>query len=360
MKKSFFRIGMALLLMLWISGGCRIAGAADASMEREVSGASDAGTEDVIDPGQTVDFTIDLEDASRFLGISVYLVGEYDGEHFVYNEAVRDAVTKEYYLLSRAADKYAAARSIETYIKENKSLAPVAEVSVQNGVGTAKRLPVGLYLFVQNESDFNGQLTTAFLVEAPSYSTKTEEYLYDIRLFPKWERTVWFSFRPEVIYPLGIVLILLGCVLLALFGAKMIRALILLAMFGAFGYLGLRLAMRITGEFLWYMIFFVSFAFLGVGLLYGLYALTLQRVISGRVKRAVHRQMYWFTPILACAIACFTVKTRISEDMLFWLIIPAGVAFVGFVIQFIGRKDIRNFFTYEDLLLMERPDERES
>lgn len=354
MKKKSFLFGLIVGLYFFAGTFCHMAKA-----EELQSGDGALSAADKVDNNLTIELTVNLEDDSRFMGVSVYLVGEYDGNHFAYSDAVKGAVKKDYYLLDRAADRYAAARSIAEYIEETKALTPVAEISVVNGIGSVKGLPVGLYLLVQNGEDYNSRLVTAFLTEAPD-SSSTGELLYDIKLFPKWERTVWFSFRPEVINPLGIVVILGCCLLLALFGSGMFRALIFALIAGLCGYLGMKGAMQMTDEYLWYMVVFVSTAFLGVGVLYTIYRLTLHRLFSGRAKQAMYRQMFWITPLLALLISAPVVRFYVSSNILFWLVIPGVIAVLGFVIQLIGRKDSRNYRTYEDLLCMDSANEEDA
>ena len=356
MRKSIFFLGALLMLTLLSGMGYGTARAEEAAGEKKNSDAEESVS--AAWPENSIEITVNLEDEARFMGISLFLVGEYDGEHFVYSDEVRSIMKKEYYLLDRVSDQYEAAQQIAEYIEETGAITSIAGISVKEGIGTVNKLPNGLYLLVQNDEDFNSKLTTPFFVEAPTYSSDTSEYLFDIKLFPKWERVVWFSFRPEVVNPIGIVGILLCCLLLALFGWKLFRMVSFVLLFGLIGFLGMKGAMSFTDEYLWYMVVFVSTAFLGIGVLYGLYHLTLRRLATEKVKNAVNRQLVWFTPILAFVIAAATVRYCLSEKLLFWLVIPGAVAVIGFVIQLIGRRNNRAFYTYEDLLAAEEPDER--
>ena len=358
MKRCGVYFSLALFLLLFIGQSVCDAKAESSEKGNTNSDKTEESSANVVNQDLTIEITVNLEDETVFMGISVYRIGEYNGENFVYSENVRSLHKKEYYVLDRESDQYEAAQTIADYIKETGEIVPVAMIDVKNGIGTVGELPVGLYLLMQNDMDYNSKLLSPFLVEAPAYSSRTSEYLYEIRLFPKWEKTVWFSFRPEVVNPLGLVIILLCCLLLALVGSKLFRVLSLSLFAVLFGFLGMKGALLVTNEHLWLMVIFVSTAFLGIGLLYGGYYLFVHRFISGNFKEKAHKQLIWITPILAFLIAAVTVKHYLSTDIIFWLVIPAVIAVIGFVLQLIGRKNHRNFYTYDDLLCIEEADAR--
>lgn len=302
-----------------------------------------------VDLDQNVEISVNLEDDSRFMSVDLYRIGEYNGEEFVYLSNYLQLVDKDYYALDTEKEKDASVAVIAKYIKEHPEIKTDFTLKVQ-GEAKTKELPLGLYLIIQNEGDHNSELRKNIVVEAPLYDEKENIYLYDIPLYPKWDRTIWFSFRPEVVYPLSIVILLGICLLLCLFSTRMVRSLGMTSIFILAGLLGMKIGMTVTMEFIWLMMFFVFFAFMSVGILW-----MLASIIGGSVKKSVaidsvKKKMYWIVPVLSGGAGSFIIYNYVSKAWWFYIAIPAGVVLIGEIIQYKRKDKEVVFHTYEDLI----------
>lgn len=302
------------------------------------------------DTHNLVDITVELEDSSRFMGISVYQIGEYRDGDFAYISPYKDLVQYDYYTLQKDSTKESHVLKFCDYIEEN-SLEGDYQINVINGTGAITGLEPGLYLLEQNmQTDYNSQLQKAFLIEGPTYQAATKEYLFDIRSYPSWEKTIWFSFRPEVVNPMSLTILLLACVLLCFYGARIIKPAMFLIPFAAIGTLGLRLAERAKVSFLWMMFMYVMFAFMGAGLTYLLFSAIMGLLKNTKLSRGIKRQSFWITPLVGAAIGAYLVYRYLSQNAIFYLYIPIAVFILGVVWQFFTRKRIPIFHTYDELI----------
>lgn len=304
----------------------------------------------LVDMDQEVEISILLEDESRFMEVDLYLIGEYKEDEFRYLPAYRELVDKDYYALDTDRQRDESVETIAAYIKGGNDIMPDVNLQITNGVGKTNEIPLGLYLIIQNDGNHNSELDKNIIVEAPLYDEEQNIYLYDISLYPKWERSIWFSFRPEVIYPLEIILLLGICTLLCIFSTRLVRSLCFFATFLLAGLVGMQVGLSMTKEFIWLMVFFVVFAFLGVGIL-----LLLLGILGGLFKKSkfvdfMKKQMIWIVPILAGVAGGYIIYEYIAKEWLYFIVIPAVVVIIGEIIQYTQRDKEVVFHTYEDLI----------
>lgn len=314
-------------------------------------------SENKIDINEKINITVDLKDNSRFMGINVYQVGTYDGQKFLYKDEYKALVDRDYYNINRESEKQADVEKFYEYLDENKDVIPTAKMEVRKGFGKIEGLPLGIYLLRQNEEDKNARLTSNILVEAPQISLTLNRYIYEIDVLPRWENVAWFSFRPEVINPLITILGLIICFLLSFFGSTMFQSLFYSASFLFLGLIGFNLGKDFLSEYIWLMVIFLISAFIGIGLLWMVIGLIAKIKFSKRISRFLRKQLIWITPIVAFYFASQIIKNNISENFIFSIIIPAVISASGMVVQFVRRKHIKVFYTYDDLLNLKRTDE---
>jgi len=307
-----------------------------------------------VDMNQKIDISIFLEDESRFMEVELYRIGQYDGDKFTYLTQYRELVDKDYYALDTVKQKDASVKIIANYIENHKDIVPDASLCVVKGEGKTKDLPIGLYLIIQNDGNHNAELDKAVLTEAPLFDEIQNIYLYDICLYPKWERSIWFSFRPEVVYPLETVMLLTICFLLCIYSTRLIRSLGFLTIFLVSGLLGMRLGMEITKEFIWLMFFYVGFAFLGIGLAWMIFA-----IAGGALKKSdkfgiVKRNMYRIVPVFSGLFGGYILYRFVSKAWWCFVLIPSVTVCIGEVVQYIRKDKETVFYTYEDLLKLQK------
>ncbi|MBP5554699.1 MAG: hypothetical protein J6X94_07495 [Lachnospiraceae bacterium] len=304
----------------------------------------------VYDPTQPVDIVINLEDETRYMGVTVYRIGDYDGERFTYIPEVLSLVGKDYYKLSRGADIKAHAATIASQIQGTNLEGQ--NVSVVSGVGTIEDLTGGLYLIVQNKADHNASIDVPYIVETPQWSEETMEYMYDVRFFPKWEREVWFTFRHEVIYPFVMGALLIFLVIYSLMGGRILKAVLSVLAFFACGYVGMIESCEYFGiesDFLWMFVFFMIFAFVGIGVLWIIVAVisAIFRKIHG--TELIRKNLFWITAFSGSAGVFFLLSRYILTDRYICGVIAVIIGTVGCMVQFFGRKKQACEYTYEDL-----------
>lgn len=304
---------------------------------------------------QTVSISVDLEDASRFMGINVYRIGYFDGEKFCYTDELRPLVDRDYSYITSDENKYKDCEVFLEYFETLGDSAAEAKIPVVKGVGSVDGLPVGLYIIQQSGADCNASLREYTFLEAPTLSNS--EYLYDIHLYPRWDREVWFSFRPDVVSPLFVIVTLFLCVLTAFWGAKLFRGLFYGACFAFFGYLGYLVGCEFVPDFLWLMVVTMIAAFVGIGLLWGVFTVVQGAFFSRKIKKIFSGHLFWITPILACLVAIYVIRKELSENLVISIVIPVTVSLMGLITQFIKRNEEKVFYTYEDLISMKRVDE---
>ena len=325
-----------------------VVGLMAASGTRLPARAEDAKPE--VDTNRKVTITVNLEDESRFMGIDLYHIGTYDGEKFTYLPEYRKLVEKDYYALDTTRKKDESVQVLAEYLEENQQIKPDASIRLVKGKGKTAKLPQGLYLIVQNDEDHNSELEKVIVTEAPLFDEEQNIYLYDIRLFPKWERTIWFSFRPEVVYPLELVLLLSICLLLCLSGTRLLRSLGSATVFLLSGLFGMKICSYISTQFIWSMVFFTTTAFLGVGVLWMILG-----ILGGAVKKSgafqsAKKQLNRIVPILSGAAGAYLIYRYISKEWWCFAAIPAAFVVTGEIIRYLRRGKEVVFHTYEDLL----------
>lgn len=312
-----------------------------------------------IDPNQMVDITIDLEDTTRYMGISVYQVCTYDGEKYAYTDDFREFSKEDYYLKINNNQKYEDINLFLESMEDGKRRVPMVSAVVQNGVGKVEGLPVGVYLILQNDAASNAELVSYSLVEAPILE-KNLGYLYDIRLYPRWEKITWFSFRPEVVYPLEVGIILILCVLFSFWGARIGRSLMFVFCFFVSGLLGFSIGITYINDYLWLLVIFTISAFLGVGAVWMIITVLQGSIVKRNLTNNINKQLFWITPVWALIISIITIRSYISKHIIISILVPMVVAFIGGIYQHAKQKDVIIFHTYEDLLAMKRKDEGEN
>lgn len=305
---------------------------------------------------EPVSISVNLEDESRFMGVDVYQIAEFRKGDFCYVEPYCNLDITPYRKLSRGSDIADMAETIVDFIEAEK-IEPTAEINCKKGIGKAENLSVGVYLLIQNEEDFNASLKKTYVVEAPLWSEETEEYLYEIHLFPEWERVIWFSFRPEVVFPLMRVIALLLCLAICIFGPRLIKN----AFFGATamlsGLLGMKMAMVVNGSFLAFMLFFVLFAFIGLGMVMFLSMLSDSILKKAYLYDFLQKKQFWIVPLLGAFFFSFFVHLWYISSLPVVLGIFIALSGLGIYLRYLKKDEQIIFHTYDDLLLLKREEE---
>ena len=315
--------------------------------------------EDEEETHNLVDITVELEDTSRFMGVAVYRIGDYVDGDFTYVTPYRDLVNYDYFEVLKENTKESHVLKISEYIQDNE-LPYDYLIKVVNGTGKIEGLEPGLFLLIQDEkSDFNAQLKKTVLIEGPTYDSVTKEDLFDIRSYPQWEKTTWFTFRPEVARPLSIAILLLSCVLLCILGTRSVKFVIFLIPFSAVGMLSLVLSEFAEFKFLEMMLVYVLAGFIGVGFSY-LLLNTFRTIFKNTgFLSFLNKNSFWITTLIGAPAGAFIVYKLVSQNMIFYAVIP-GVFFVfGFIWQLVNRKKIPQFHNYEDLISLPYPEVKE-
>ena len=305
---------------------------------------------------EPVSISVNLEDESRFMGVDIYQIAEFSGGEFRYLKTYRNLDITPYRKLSRGSDIADMAETIADYIAAEK-IEPTASINCKKGIGKAENLSIGVYLLIQNKDDCNARLKKMNVVEAPSWSEETEEYLYEIHLFPEWERVIWFSFRPEVVFPLMRVIALLLCLAICIFGPRLIKN----AFFGATamlsGLLGMKMAMVVNGSFLAYMLFFVLFAFIGLGMVMFLSMLSDSILKKAYLYDFLQKKQFWIVPLLGAFFFSFFVHLWYISSLPVVLGIFVALSGLGIYLRYLKKDEQIIFHTYDDLLLLKREEE---
>lgn len=307
-------------------------------------------------PDEPITLIVDLENESRFLGMDVYQLAEYKDGAFSYIEPYNELDITPYRKLSRGTEIDNVAHVIEEYIIENQ-IEPTAQISCKKGTGKANGLKVGVYLLIQNDSDHNAMINKSYVVEAPMWADETEEYLYEIHLFPKWKQVVWFSFRPEVVFPLMKVFTLMICLALCIWGPRIIRNAFLSLIAMLSGLLGMKMGMAINGSFLALMLFFILFAFIGLGLM--LFILMLFESIIKKVLLYdyLQRKQFWIVPLIGAVLFSYFTYSWFIKNIWIVTLVFVALSILGIVLQYLKKDEQIIFHTYDDLLLLNREGE---
>ncbi len=307
----------------------------------------------VIDTNQTLTITVDLEDEKRFMGIEVYQICTYDGTKFTYNTLLQQFAATDYSNKVKASERYEDINEFIKYMEKHPQIEPIATIDLVKGSGSMDGLPLGVYIIMQGKADYNAKLSTYTLVEGPTLSKDGMEYLYDIHIYPKWDRAVWFAFRPEVVEPLKTVILLLIALLTAFLGAKLLNSLFYSFCFVAFGLLGYYIALPLISDYIWLMVIFIIAAFVGIGGLWFVFSISQGTLIRLKIKNIFSGHLFWITPVVAFVLSSIVIRNNITKNPIISMVIPLIIAIVGGIYQFIKRKDIRVFHTYDDLISME-------
>ena len=208
-----------------------------------------------------------------------------------------------------------------------------------------------MFLLIQDEeSDYNAQLKKTVLIEGPTFDTETKEDLFDIRSYPQWEKTTWFTFRPEVARPLSIAILLLSCVLLCILGTRSVKFVLFMIPFSALGMLSLVLSEFANFKFIEMMLVYVLAGFIGVGFSY-LLLNTFRTIFKNTgVLLFLNKNSFWITTIIGASAGAFIVYKLVSQNIIFYAIIPGVVFVFGFIWQLVNRKKLPQFHNYEDLI----------
>lgn len=306
-----------------------------------------------INTQEPVSITVDLQDdsASRFMGISLYRIASVVDNEFVYDEKYSGLELTEYKRLPRMADKMDMAIELLDYIDE-MNIKPTATMSLRHGTGTVSGLEPGVYIAVQNEEDFNASLSKILLVDAPTWSADNEEYMYDIQLFPKWEKEVWFSFRPEVIYPALKVAALIICLALCLFGPRIIHSVIycVVALLG--GLVGMQIGQSLNCSYHMLMILFMSSAFIALILFMLVFQAEDNVAKKNRFAEYLQKKQFWIVPVTGAAL--FAAATYFWFVHTEWVAVTvfAALAILGTYLQYLKKNEQIIFHTYDDLIEM--------
>ena len=302
-----------------------------------------------VDPNRVSHVTIDLEKEGTMLGVSVYRIGNYTEDGFSYDQPYLDLVSRDYNLVNTQNELEKQIGIVSDYIKEN-NVEEYGRFSVENGVGTSGDLPVGLYVMIQNSDGSNAQLDGPIYVEAPTEDSATDTYMYDIHLFPKWEKTIWFSFRPEVVYPLSIICALIICALLCLFGGRILRSLIVAVATLLAALAGFQLSMKYTGSYLVSMVAFVFFGYLVIIILFHFFGLSKNRRNKTNIITTLEWVLVYVTPVIGAVCAAIIIYFFITTNMWIFIGIPVVVGIAGLFLQIRNTKNRKIFYTYDDLI----------
>ena len=325
-----------------------------------VSEEAEAATP-VYDPMQPVDIVINLEDESRYMGVSLYRIGDYDGERFTYTAQILELVDKDYYKLSRESEIIAAAESLAAIVRKDDSFEKT-DVSIVDGVGVAEDLTTGLYLIVQNRADRNATLDNAYFIETPGWNEETLEFMYDVRYFPKWEREAWFTFRNEIVYPMVIIFALVSLAIFCLLGNKILKFALAIAGFMICGYYGMIVSakyLEIEANFLWLFVLFIVFAFVGTGVVWIITSIISAIVRKLKITDIVKKNMFWLTAVTGAIGVFFILYKMVLNNLYRSIVIAAACGAIGILVQYVSKGRELRGYTYEDLYRIQLKDKED-
>lgn len=307
---------------------------------------------------ENVTISVDLQDTSRFLGIDVYQIAEYRDGEFVYTKTYEALSLTPYRRLTGKAEIADMGSTVASYIKDEK-IKPATTIQCKKGMGESGKLPVGVYLLMQNDDDCNASLNTVTVVEAPAWSDETGEYLYELHEYPKWERVIWFSFRPEVVYPLLRVCTLILCVLLCIVGARLLRNALFIGSALFCGFIGMKMGEEVNASFLALMLFFGLFAFLGLGFMQILLMIIRDLIKRDCLYRILQKKQFWIMPVVGAGLFSYLIYLWFAIDIWICVTIFGLLALLGTYLQYIRKDEQIIFHTYDDLLRLRRSDEND-
>lgn len=311
-----------------------------------------------MDTNQRVNIYVDLNDESesRFLGIDVYKIAEIVDDEFRYIYPYSELGLTEFKRLGRDGDKYLVSQEIMDFIETNNVTA-TNHFNCFKGTGEIRNLETGVYILVQNGDDKNASLNSIMLVEAPKWDRESEEYLYDIHVQPRWERVTWFSFRPEVIYPLLQVVSLMICLALCLFGPRIIRGAFTCVVAITGGILGMETGRHFESSFIAMMIFFLLFSFVALGMLSFISMVVRDMFNKELIYKFLQQKQFWIVPCVGAALfAVFTYLWFIPQIYLAAAIFVI-LSVLGTYLQYLKKDEQIIFYTYDDLIKLEADDE---
>ena len=308
---------------------------------------------------ENVTIAVDLQDESRFLGINVYQIAEYRDGEFVYTKTYEALSLTPYRRLTGKAEMADMGNAVAAYIEEER-IKPTATIQCKKGTGEVGKLPVGVYLLMQNDDDCNASLNTVTVVEAPTWSDETGEYLYELHEYPKWERVIWFSFRPEVVYPLLRVCTLVLCVLLCIVGARLLRNALFIGSALFCGFIGMKMGEEVNASFLALMLIFGLFAFLGLGFMQIILMIIRDLIKRDRLYRILQKKQFWIMPVIGAGLFSYLIYLWFAIDIWICVTIFGLLALLGTYLQYIRKDEQIIFHTYDDLLRLKRSDENDT
>ena len=339
---------MALLIFLMMFAKAKAETLTDANVISEETTVSEEVSED--DEYHLVDITVELEDTSRFMGVSVYRIGYYEDGHFFYNTPYREQVNYDYNDVKKENTKEAHVLKLSEFIRDEEIPGDYL-ISVENGTGKIEGIEPGLFLLIQDEeSDYNAQLKKTVLIEGPSYDSVNKEDIYDIRTFPQYEKAVWFTFRPEVAGPMSLGIILLACLMLCVIGTRSVKFVLFMIPFAGVGMAGVVMSEFANFKFIEMMLVYVLVGFIGVGFSFLLMNAFRTLFKNTGVIRFLNRNSFWISTIIGAGLGALVVYKFISQNLIFYAIIPGAVFIFGFIWQLVRRKRIPEFHNYEDLI----------
>lgn len=308
---------------------------------------------------ESVTISVDLQNESRFLGIDVYQIAEYRDGEFLYTKTYEALSLTPYRKLSSKSEIADMGNAVASYIKEER-IKPTATIQCKKGMGEVGKLPVGVYLLMQNDDDCNASLNTVTVVEAPTWSDETGEYLYELHEYPKWERVIWFSFRPEVVYPLLRVCTLVLCVLLCIVGARLLRNALFIGSALFCGFIGMKMGEEVNASFMALMLFFGLFAFLGLGFMQIILMIIRDLIKRDRLYRVLQKKQFWIMPVIGAGLFSCLIYLWFAVDIRICITIFGLLALLGTYLQYIRKDEQIIFHTYDDLLRLKRADENDT
>lgn len=347
--KKYRLLSTLLLLSLFLAFAGDHIRAAEPVQETADAPAEETEGDTEVDPDKTAVIHVELEKENAMMGVSVYQVGKWTEDGFSYIQPYADLVTRDYYLVNTQNELKKQIRTVAEYIEKNGAQES-GRIKVADGTGASAELPVGLYILIQNADGSNAKMDEPLYVEAPAYSASTGTYLYEIHVYPKWEASIWFSFRPEVVYPMILICALIICAFLCLFGARIIRSLFVAALAILSGLAGFQLGMKYTNSYLVSMVAFVFLGYIAVFILFYCFSYTKKKRKRTNAITTFEWVLVYATPVIGAVCAGFLIYHYLSGEIWFYLAIPAVVAIGGLLLQIRNTKNRRIFYTYDDLI----------
>lgn len=310
-----------------------------------------------IDGSAKVSITLDFKNEKIHFTADAYKIAEYNDGVFKYVDALNELNLKPYAKLTRSDERREAMNQIDGFVDRN-NFAPDATVTSEQGKVVFAGLDCGVYLIRRNESaDSNAVLKTPYMVEAPELNTKTNTYEYDVLVKPAFENTTWFTFSTEVVRGCVIIALMVLCVLMCLYGYRILSVVLFLVVGIIFGLFGTLVGKKVSPSLVYQMVFFVTFAATGSGFVVMLLNLFRPIFTLPFIQKLFGSLAIVLTAMIGGVGFFWLAANNTFLSPLVAAIISAAIAVIGIVCQYLHKRRDTPHYTYDDLIKMEITEE---